>query len=118
MFKLGHIQDFDEQKSKEIKDIFGDIVRIDVSNQLEMLDRYYGNDRNIYDNDGGYLVFLKDKDDWEKYNAESGGMLERNNYEFFFTFFDDSDKFVRVDYIVNNETVISVYMPKNLFKED
>jgi len=116
MITIGHLKDLEKYKD-EIKRIFGSIIYIDSCHQLEVLDANYGENRNIFIDDGGYLAFLKDRNDWKEFNSDKYGMLERNNYELFYTFFDDSENFVRVDYVVNNETMISVYMPQELFKE-
>jgi len=113
MIKIGHLNDLDEHLIQKIESTFSERVKNDVCKMLEILDGYYGKDRDIYNNDGGYLVLLENKDDWNTYNEESHGMLKRNNYDVFLTFFN----FVRVDYVVNNETIISVYMSQNLFNE-
>jgi len=114
MIKLGHEKDLQGYTETYIGKTCGSAILNDICKLLIFLDDYYGSNRNVYNSDGGYVVVLKDKDEWEKYNKETSGMLERNNYDSFF-YFDNN--FVRVDYLVNNETVISVYMLKELFKE-
>jgi len=115
MVKLGHLKDIDKKYLiNYIGNTFGNKVLKDISTTLTILDREYGKDRDIYNNDGGYVVLIEDYSEWEIYNIESSGMLGRNNYE---SFMDIDRNTVRVDYLVNNETMISVYMPRELFKE-
>jgi len=118
MLIVGHVKDFENYKNG-IERIFGEAIRINSHEVLEITDQYYGENRNIYTSDGGYVVFLENKDEWEQYNVLTDGMLERNSYDLFYYFsnYEKSKNFVRVNYVVNNETIIVVYMPIELFKE-
>ena len=51
IYKLGHVEDLEKI---EIQDI---AVKSAIQNYLEVLDNAYGKDRNIDEDDGGYVLY-------------------------------------------------------------
>jgi len=111
MIKVGTLKRLNK-RIDEIVETFGYEVFEDAKAQVKNLDYYYGKDRDIDNDDGGYLVFLEDLTDYNENIGNISYVIQNNCYENFKEF---DDGFVRVDYMVNNETMISVYMLSYLF---
>jgi len=114
MYKIiGTVKEYENQEAEITKE-WGQAVTESVKETAEMLDNTYGADRDIYNDDGGYLVLIPNKESLETYNNDKGSL----NEVFDFAVVDNNSPFSHVYYVVNNETVIEMILPKKLFETE
>jgi hypothetical protein len=92
-----------------------------MEEQLSILDGEYGKDRDKFESDGGYVVFVETEDDISILD-------ERHNLEFFGSSFfipeyielieTDGGDYLSILFLLNNDYGLCVYIKKELLPED
>ena len=110
IFKLGHVEDVE---SLAIKDAD---VRSSVQDYLEILDNAYGKDRNIDEDDGGYVLYCTEGTDLsevEKYFDFNSLVPEWVSH------FDCKPKYLAVLYLLSSDyAIVVVITEKDYIKEN
>lgn len=116
MLKVGTVRQLEESREVVIA-IFGIEVYNDAMDMVSIMDENYGEDRDIFNDDGGYLVFLENADEKDAFIEETDSeSIKEGYYEMAEKL--DNEKFVREGYLFNNETMVFLYEPAELFNED
>lgn len=77
-----------------------------------ILDENYGSDRNIYEDDGGYICIVENDNDTEELKVLHGLDLSSMTPEYCTSL---SDKWVELLVLCNNEFGISIFLSKETF---
>jgi len=114
--RVGTVERYNEKKD-EILENFGEKILERTKEIVEMLDEEYGKDRDVFNSDGGWVVLIKNYKGFDDYDEHSETeSLSESVYEYCNEI--DFDPFVEVLYLVNNETGITVFMPKEIFETE
>jgi hypothetical protein len=115
MLILGTMNRF-QQDEVELLETVGYENTQRIKELIQGLDENYGDNRDIFKNDGGYVAVISNEEDWKDFDSLSEGLLTRNNYETY-EYYDVGYNFYEIAYVLNNETVATVFMPCDLFHE-
>ena len=109
IYKLGHVEDVE---NVEIQDI---AVRAAVKNYLEVLDNAYGKERNIAEDDGGYVLYCTLGTEWSEIEAHF------NYHDLppeWINNIDSEPKYLAVLYLLSSDYAVVVVMTENNFKKE
>ena len=109
IYKLGHVEDVENIAIADEK------VKTAISDYLSVLDNAYGKDRNIDEDDGGYVLYCTAGTEW-------------NEIESYFNYHDlppewvnhiDSEpKYLSVLYLLSSDYAVVVVMTEKDFKKE
>ena len=107
MMILGTLKDLDEVH-------IGDWdLNMSLHNYLSVLDENYGQDRNIYEDDGGFAVVVENEADLQEANAYVD--MEKDIYEYIE---EINENYICMLKLCNNEFSIMIYIRKFLCSEE
>ena len=82
-------------------------------NIVNVLDDNYGTDRDVDEEDGGFVVILQNIQDIEEATTE-GIQLDEDMYEHVNLVKCENGDYINVLYLANNEFGINVFLPKDI----
>ena len=104
---LGTLKDLDEAH-------IGDWdLNMALHNYLSVLDENYGQDRNIYEDDGGFAIIIEDEEQLQEASAHVD--LEGDIYEYIE---EINENYICMLKLCNNEFSVMVYIRKVLCSDD
>lgn len=86
-------------------------VAVDVCRNL---DTYYGSDRDIYCDDGGFVLIATDKADVQALKNSHDVDMENDVFEYVEVISCVPNDYVNILYLRNNEYTVTVLLPKEL----
>ena len=84
-----------------------------LHNYLSVLDENYGQDRNIYEDDGGFAIIIEDEEQLQEASAHVD--LEGDIYEYIE---EINENYICMLKLCNNEFSVMVYIRKVLCSDD
>ena len=109
IYKLGHVEDVENIEIADEK------IKTSILNYLEVLDNAYGNERNIDEEDGGYVLFCEGDtrfEDLKMYFDYTDLPPEWVNH------IDSEPKYLAVLYLLSSDYAVVVVMAENDFKKE
>ena len=104
---LGTLKDLDEAH-------IGDWdLNVALHNYLSVLDENYGQDRNIYEDDGGFAIIIEDEQQFQEASAHV--VLEADIYEYIE---EINENYICMLKLCNNEFSVMIYIRKFLCSEE
>jgi len=95
-----------------IKDKIPDALYKTALDIVTALDENYGADRDVDEEDGGFVVILQNVQDIEEATTE-GIQLDEDIYEYVNLVKCEDGDYINVLYLANNEFGINVFLPKD-----
>ena len=111
MYRIGKVSEMKQVKGKIPVTIYQEVLRI-----VSVLDKYYGEDRDIYQNDGGFVFIAENKSDL-KYFIDNHIDPRKGSYEDIRIISAESMQYFNVFFLCNNEFSINLIFPVNLMPE-
>ena len=108
IYSFGTVNEAHGVKGKVLKAVYDKALEI-VSN----LDRYYGKDRDIYQNDGGFVFIAENKKDLD-YFIENHIDPRKGSYEDIRIIRAENLQYFNMFFLCNNEFCINLIFPVNL----
>ena len=110
MYRIGKVSEMKQIKGKVPLAVYQEVLRI-----VSVLDKYYGEDRDIYKNDGGFVFIAENKSDLN-YFIDNHIDPRKGSYEDIRIIADDMQYF-NIFFLCNNEFSINLIFPVNLMPE-
>ena len=111
MFRLGKVSEMAQIKGKIPVAVYQEVLRI-----VTILDKYYGKDRDIYKNDGGFVFIAENKSDLD-YFIENYIDPKAGSYEDIKIIKAENVQYFNILFLCNNEFSINLIFPVNLMPE-
>ena len=111
MYKIGKISDMTHIKGKIPATVYQEVLRI-----VTILDKYYGKDRDIYKNDGGFVFIAENKTDLN-YFIENHIDPRKGSYEDIGIIKAENVQYFNIVFLCNNEFSINLISLVNLMPE-
>lgn len=111
MFKLGKVSEVTQIKGKVPVAVYKEVLGI-----VTILDKYYGKDRGIYQNDGGFVFIAENKKDLD-YFIQNHIDPEAGFYEDIRIIRAGSVQYFNILFLCNNEFSINLIFPVSLMPE-
>ena len=111
MYKLGKVSEMTQIKGKIPFAIYQEVLRI-----VTVLDKYYGNSREIYKNDGVF-VFIAENKTYLNYFIENHIDPKADTYEDILIIRTEKVQYFNILFLCNNEFSINLIFPVNLMPE-
>ena len=111
MYRIGKVSEMRQVKGKIPLAIYQEVLRI-----VSVLDKYYGEDRNIYQNDGGFVFIAENKSDLH-YFIENHIDPRAGSYEDIRIIRAESVQYFDIFFLCNSEFSINLIFPVNLMPE-
>ena len=108
MYRLGKVSEIMQIKGKVPIAVYKEVLRI-----VTVLDKYYGADRNIYKNDGGFVFIAENKSDLN-YFIENHIDPRKGSYEDIQIIKAENMQYFNIFFLCNNEFSINLIFPVNL----
>ena len=108
MYRIGKVSEMKQVKGKIPVTIYQEVLRI-----VSVLDKYYGEDRDIYQNDGGFVFIAENKSDLN-YFIDNHIDPRKGSYE---DISAESMQYFNVFFLCNNEFSINLIFPVKLMPE-
>jgi hypothetical protein len=114
MYKAGTIAEF---KALELEEKIPDEVYAEALKIVTMLDENYGKDRDVDNDDGGYIVIAMNKDDLD-YFSQNCVELEKPPYEYVELISSEQEPYFYAFFLVNEyEFGINLILPQSIAPE-
>ena len=111
MFRLGKVSEMTQIKGKVPVAVYKEVLRI-----VTILDKYYGKDRDIYKNDGGFVFIAENKSDLN-YFINNHIDPKAGSYEDIRIFRAENLQYFNILFLCNNEFSINLIFPVKLMPE-
>ena len=111
MYRIGKVSEMKQVKGKIPLAIYQEVLRI-----VSVLDRYYGEYRDIYQNDGGFVFIAENKSDL-KYFIDNHIDPRKGSYEDIRIIRAEGVQYFNIFFLCNNEFSINLIFPVNLMPE-
>ena len=111
MYRIGKVSDVKLIKGKIPIIVYKEVLQI-----VGILDKYYGENRDIYKNDGGFVFIAENKTDLN-YFIENHIDLQKGSYEDIQIIKSDNAQYFNIFFLCNNEFSINLIFPVNLMPE-
>ena len=108
MYRLGKVSEIKQIKGKVPVAVYKEVLRI-----VTVLDKYYGADRDIYQNDGGFVFIAENKKDLD-YFIENHIDPRKGSYEDIRIIRAENLQYFNMFFLCNNEFSINLIFPVNL----
>ena len=108
MYRLGKVSEITKIKGKVPVAVYKEVLRI-----VTVLDKYYGKDRDIYQNDGGFVFIAENKKDLD-YFIENHIDPRKGSYEDIRIIRAENLQYFNMFFLCNNEFSINLIFPVNL----
>jgi hypothetical protein len=114
MYKIGTVE---ELESLELEEKIPEEVYREVQRVVSYLDGTFGADRDVDDDDGGFVCIAENKDDLD-YFAENYVELESPTLEYVELVPSEQEPFLNVFFLVNEyESGITLFVPVSIAPE-
>ena len=111
MYRIGKVSEMKQVKGKIPLAIYQEVLRI-----VSVLDRYYGEYRDIYQNDGGFVFIAENKSDL-KYFIDNHIDPRKGSYEDIRIIRAEGVQYFNIFFLCNNEFSINLIFPVKLMPE-
>ena len=111
MYRIGKVSEMKQIKGKIPLAVYQEILRI-----VSVLDNYYGADRDIYKNDGGFVFIAENKSDL-KYFIDNHIDPRKGSYEDIRIISTEDVQYFNIFFLCNNEFSINLIFPVYLMLE-
>lgn len=111
MYRIGKVSEMRQVKGKIPVAVYQEVLRI-----VSVLDKYYGDNRDIYKNDGGFVFISENKSDL-KYFIENHIDPRKGSYEDIQIISAEGVQYFNIFFLCNNEFSINLIFPVNLMPE-
>ena len=111
MYRIGKVSDMKLIRGKISVAIYREVLGI-----VTILDKYYGDDRGIYQNDGGLVFIAENKSDLD-YFIENHIDPRKGSYEDIRIISAEGVQYFNIFFLCNNEFSINLIFPVNLMPE-
>ena len=108
MYRIGKVSEMKQIKGKVPLAVYQEVLRI-----VSVLDKYYGKDRDIYRNDGGFVFIAENKSDL-KYFIDNHIDPRKGSYEDIRIIGAEGVQYFNIFFLCNNEFSINLIFPVNL----
>ena len=111
MYRIGKVSEMRQVKGKIPVAIYQEVLRT-----VSVLDKYYGDDRDIYQNDGGFVFIAENKSDLNYFIDNHIDPL-KGSYEDIRIIRAEGVQYFNIFFLCNNEFSINLIFPVNLMPE-
>ena len=111
MYRRGKVSEMKQIKGKIPVIVYQEVLRI-----VSVLDKYYGEDRDIYKNDGGFVFIAENKNDLN-YFIDNHIDPRKGSYEDIRVIRAKGVQYFNIFFLCNNEFSINLIFPVNLMPE-
>ena len=111
MYRIGKVSEMKQIKGKVPLAVYQEVLRI-----VSVLDKYYGKDRDIYRNDGGF-VFIAENKNILNYFIDNHIDPRKGSYEDIRVIRAEGVQYFNIFFLCNNEFSINLIFPVYLMPE-
>ncbi len=108
MYRIGKVSEMKQIKGKVPLAVYQEVLRI-----VSVLDKYYGEDRDIYQNDGGFVFIAENKSDLN-YFIDNHIDPRKGSYEDIRIIRTEGVQYFNIFFLCNNEFSINLIFPVKL----